>query len=413
MPSYDIDYVLPLRWDAGQHSDRAAELTDYLRWLSGRARVIVVDGSCQVVFDRHHQLWGGWITHVAPDPSSVLNGKVAGVHTGLRLARAEAVVIADDDVRYDAESLQRTVDLLDQADLVGPQNVFVPMPWHAAWDSARSLLNRALAADYPGTFAIRRRTFERMGGYDGDVLFENLELMRTVRAHGGRVLRPHDIYVARLPTTAACFGSQRVRQAFDDVAQPWRLATFLSVLPLIASGRAGRRAVGTALLGSVLLAEAGRRRAGGAAWFPRRTSLLAPAWIMERAICSWLAVGQWAMFGGVRYAGRRIGVAAHSNGRLRREAAARRALVPTKRLKPPLVRPVAEGFERRSATATQGNSLPITVDLDAVNGGDAKPATHDEGAVRIRRQRRFAPVTRLIGTLRVAPHAAVGAPPDR
>jgi hypothetical protein len=70
---------------------------------------------------------------------------------------------------------------------VVPQNYFDPLPWHAAWDSARILLNRGLGMDYPGTLAVRRAAFLSAGCYDGDVLFENLELMRTLRSDGARL----------------------------------------------------------------------------------------------------------------------------------------------------------------------------------------------------------------------------------
>lgn len=83
------------------------------------------------------------------------NGKVNGVLTGIRAATSEYVIIADDDER----ALSRVLALLDHADLVIPQNYFRPLPWHAAWDSARSLMNRALGTDYPGTLAVRRTAF--------------------------------------------------------------------------------------------------------------------------------------------------------------------------------------------------------------------------------------------------------------
>ncbi|SNT63817.1 hypothetical protein SAMN05216276_110512 [Streptosporangium subroseum] len=118
------------------------------------------------------------------------NGKVNGVITGLRRARPEHVIIADDDVRYGGSEPARLDALLKRADLVRPQNRFDPMPWHARWDSARTLLNCGFGADHPGTFGVRRSTFLAMGGYDGNVLFENLELIRTVGAHGGREERP-------------------------------------------------------------------------------------------------------------------------------------------------------------------------------------------------------------------------------
>ena len=221
-------------------------MTDYLRWITTLvAQVIVVDGSPQPIFDRHHDAWSRIVTHVAPDPDlEFVFGKVNGVHTGLRRSRCERVVLADDDVRYDENSLRQVVGLLDAADLVRPQNYFSPTPWHAYWDSARTSLNRVSGGDFPGTLAVRRSAFWHIGGYDGDVLFENLELERTIESGGGRVLVALDCYVRRLPPTASHFRSQRVRQAYDEFARPTRLIGALAIAPglfALACGAASSR----------------------------------------------------------------------------------------------------------------------------------------------------------------------------
>ena len=132
-----------------------------------------------------------------------------GVFTGVRRASFEAVVIADDDVRYDEAALTRVAGLLRGHDLVRPQNYFDPMTWHAWWDSAPSLLNRAMGGDFPGTLGFRRSFFIAMGGYDGDTMFENLELIRTVAAAGGSEVVALDLFVARGPPSARGFWSQR------------------------------------------------------------------------------------------------------------------------------------------------------------------------------------------------------------
>ncbi|MFE9191394.1 glycosyltransferase [Micromonospora sp. NPDC007208] len=306
-----MTYVLPLRW----HTDTGlAELTDYLRWLGDRVEVLVVDGSAPYLFARHAEAWRGLVRHLPPDPSERgLNGKVLGVHTGVRAAGHEHVVIADDDVRYDEAALSAVHRLLDRADLVRPQNYFDPLPWHAWWDTGRTLLNRALGADYPGTLAVRRGTFLAMGGYDPDVLFENLELIRTVRAHRGTEAAPAWLYVRRLPPDTAHFRGQRVRQAYDDLAQPARLLTALAVLPALAAAVASRRprVLLGAVAGVVALAETGRRRAGGGRVFPPTTALAAPLWLLERGVCGWLAVAQRILLGGVRYGDTRIRRAAN------------------------------------------------------------------------------------------------------
>lgn len=269
----DVEYVVPLRWAAGTDP---SEMTGHLQDLARDIDVTVVDGSAPEVWERHHALWSAAVRHVRVGDWPGRNGKVAGVVTGVRLARHEAVVIADDDVRWTAEQLAAAVALLGEADLVRPQNYFSPVPWHARWDTGRTLLNRALGADYPGTYALRRSTFLAMGGYDGDVLFENLELSRTVRAAGGTELCVPDLLVLRRPPGVEHFWRQRVRQAYDDFAQPGRLVLEASLLPVAAvlagalrfgsprARRRSRRCLITGTLVPVALAEVGRRRAGDA-----------------------------------------------------------------------------------------------------------------------------------------------------
>ncbi len=318
-------YVLPLRWTSPGPIE---ELNAYLCSLPEEvAEVIVVDGSPAELFDSHATAFDGAMRHISPAPElDFAMGKVSGVITGVRACSHEFVVLADDDVRYDADALRRAVGMLEAADLVRPQNYFDELPWHARWDTARSLLNRVLTGDptfpvgdFPGTLALRRSAFLGSGAYDGDAMFENLELMRTVHAAGGTVTTALDLYVARRPPSAAHFLSQRVRQAYDDLAMPLRMAAFLALLPLTA-GLAWRRRLRSIALGgiaSVAAAEVGRRRAKGASRFPFTSSLLAPAWIAERAVCSWLALGS-KLAGGVRYGPGRISLAANSTRHLRR-----------------------------------------------------------------------------------------------
>jgi hypothetical protein len=312
-----IEYVLPIKVSADAD---LTELTAYLHRLADHVDVTVVDGSDSVSFARHHRVWGRVLRHVRPQPWPGANGKVAGVVTGVRAARHEHVVIADDDVRWEPGSLRRAAELLDQADLVRPQNVFRPMPWHARWDTGRSLLNRCFGSDYPGTYALRRSTFLAMGGYDGNVLFENLELSRTVAAAGGREVVDLSLVVTRRPPTARHFLGQRVRQAYDDFAQPGRLVVESALLPglLLALSRLRSPRRRSALLalaaaGALVIAcaERGRRRAGGAVHFPRTASLWAPLWLLERAVCIWIALIS-RLRGGIGYAGGRLTCAAHS-----------------------------------------------------------------------------------------------------
>lgn len=314
----NVSYVLPILRRPGE--DDLNELTSYLRWLSARVELIVVDGSDDATFEEAHILWDGAWVHVPPDPAwSYLNGKVNGVHTGMALVTHEAVIIADDDVRYDEAALEAVTAALSHHHLVMPQNHFEPLPWHACWDTARTLLNRCFGADSPGTLGVRASAFRAVGGYDGDVMYENLELIRTVAGAGGRVDHRPDIHVRRLPPTTRRFLEQRPRQAYDDLAQPLKFAVFLSALPLAAVAR--HRTSFTTLATCVSVAgwtaaALGRRRHGGRDVFPTRTVWWAPVWLLERSLCIWIALFH-RLGGGVPYNGNRLRTAAHSERRLR------------------------------------------------------------------------------------------------
>jgi hypothetical protein len=320
--SLQATYVLPLRWVEDGPLD---DLTSYLEMLADRLEVIVVDGSPPPRFAEHHRAWEGFVTHVPPDPRfHFLNGKVSGVLTGIERARHDAVIVADDDVRYGWEELERVIAGLQQADVVRPQNYFRPLPWHARWDTARILLNRALGGDFPGTLGVRRSTLLDAGGYDGDVLWENFELMRTVEAAGGVVLHDPGCLVRRLPPTTRHFVGQRVRQAYDEWARPARMAAYLAILPTVAGLVARRRpaVLAVATAATVATAEVGRRREGGTSRFPASSSLLAPVWLTERAVCAWLALAR-RVTGGCPYAGARFVRAATPLRRLRGRSLAR------------------------------------------------------------------------------------------
>jgi hypothetical protein len=180
------------------------------------------------------------------------------------------------------------------------------------------LLARVSGGDWPGTLAVRRTHLVRAGGYAGDVMFENLELVRTVQAGGGREHVAFDLYVPRHPPSAQHFWSQRIRQAYDEFARPVRLGAAPAIVPAVALG--GRRVATAVIVGSLVAAECGRRRAGGSRIFPPLTTLAAPVWLCERAVTSWMAVATRLLHGGVRYGDVLVPRAATSRRALRRRA---------------------------------------------------------------------------------------------
>ncbi len=80
-----------------------------------------------------------------------------------------------------------------------------------------------------------------------------------------RAWTPLDLFVARQPPPAARFFSQRVRQAYDDFAEPARLAAALAVLPSVVLVVArGRRRVRRVVPRAANSPRALRRRIGEA-----------------------------------------------------------------------------------------------------------------------------------------------------
>src|SRR3954462_5351322 len=121
-----LAYVLPIRSARIEPPGELEELAAYLRQLQGWvAEVLVIDGSDPAPVGFHRVAFGG-IELLTPMERTPM-GKVGGVLTGVRPARQERIVIADDDVRYDRTQLERIATLLDEAEVVRPQNYFSPL----------------------------------------------------------------------------------------------------------------------------------------------------------------------------------------------------------------------------------------------------------------------------------------------
>ena len=86
------------------------------------------------------------------------------------------------------------------------------------------------------------------------------------------------------------------------------MSLMLSLLPGAAvAAYAGRDDLLCAFAGMAIVgAEAGRIRGGASAYFSLLSSVAAPLWILERALCAWLAVAVRLRRGGIHYAGARI-----------------------------------------------------------------------------------------------------------
>jgi hypothetical protein len=300
-------YVLPIRRACADRAE-TEQLAQYFTYIAqAGCEVLVVDGSSPEVFAAHNSAWHDVCRHVAVDRKyAYRNDKVNGVHTGVDLASCENIVLADDDIRYTRDDIGRVCDLLRRHEMVRPQNYVAPLPWWARTEAARMLINRGVlrAGDYSGTCAFRRSTCLRVGHYDGDVLFDNEEIVRHFMVKGADVCHALDLFILKRPPTFRKWLEQRPRQAYEDFAMLAKTLLFMSLLPLviviglISGARAALGFFSLLSICAVLLAGRGLWRNRAYNFFPAYVVFFAPLWVTERAMSVY-----WALYWRVAHGG--------------------------------------------------------------------------------------------------------------
>ncbi|MDQ3322373.1 MAG: glycosyltransferase family 2 protein [Acidobacteriota bacterium] len=279
----------------------AAEAADFRSYFSSLAdagcEILVVDGSPSDIFAEHEKTWRGACRHAAVDPQyKYLNGKVNGIHTGVALAGHNRVILADDDIRYTPKDVRRMADLLEKYDMARPQNYFRPLPFWARTEAARMLINRAWISegDYSGTLGVTRNAMFRFGHYDGDVLFDNEEIVRHFRLKGAKIKYARDFFILKLPPTFEKWIEQRPRQAYEDFVMHAKTIFFL-VLPLdfiltwfIAGWKWSLVYVLIIAFGATFTAARGLGD-GALRCFSPLIIFYAPLWIVERSFSTYWA----------------------------------------------------------------------------------------------------------------------------
>jgi hypothetical protein len=311
-------YLLPIRCGAFNRVE-AARLRHYFEQLARvGCEVLVVDGSPAQVYGQNRQAWRDSCRHEPVDRRfRYLNDKVNGIHTGIALASSAKIILADDDIRYSSETARAVIELLEDYQVVRPQNFLWPLPWWAKTEAARMLINRATlrAADYPGTCGFRRSTILKAGHYDGDVLFDNEEIIRHFAVHGCSIAFANDLFVRKRPPKLRKWVEQRPRQAYEDFAIWAKTSLFFALLPLLIFGVMAFGVPGLlgcvvcVTLGSTLLAVRGRARGRAAEFFPIQCCFFAPLWVCERTLSTW-----WALYWYLRHGGYPFGHRVLSKG---------------------------------------------------------------------------------------------------
>ncbi len=306
-------YLLPIRRSVFSSAE-AADFAQYFGGLtSAGCDLLVIDGSPAPVFELHNQVWSSHARHEKVDRRfNYLNDKVNGIHTGVELSPNEKIILADDDIRYTANDIERISNLLEDWEVVRPQNYLYPLPWWARMESARMLINRATlrTADYPGTCGFRRATMLRVGHYDGDVLFDNEEILRHFARHRTRICYANDFFIEKRAPRFRKWLEQRPRQAYEDFALRAKTALFfgLPFVGLCALVGIGSKAFGLfcliIVLAAMIVALAGHLRGAARKYIPASTVLFAPFWIFERSHSTYWALYWYLRRGGYPFGDR-------------------------------------------------------------------------------------------------------------
>jgi hypothetical protein len=296
-----------------------ADFALYFQLLAhANCEVLVIDGSSPEVFAAHDNAWRDLCRHVTVNPKyAYLNGKVNGIHTGVDLASCEKIVMADDDIRYTRSDIERACELLNSHEMIRPQNYLSPQPWWGRMESARMLINRGVlqTGDYPGTCAFRRSTIFRVGHYDGDVLFDNEEIVRHFVLQGADVFYALDFFILKRPPTFRKWMEQRPRQAYEDFVMRAKTLLFISLLPIaimlgfVFGLRIALLFISFASVCAMLLALRGLWRDRADRFFPSSVILYAPLWVMERVLSTY-----WALYWRVAHGGYPFGEKLLSKG---------------------------------------------------------------------------------------------------
>lgn len=292
-----MTYICPLRAQV-INNDTIQEQAEYWNFLfSQGCEVIVIDGSPPEVFHEHKRQWKNVRLEKVDNSFGYLNGKVNAIWTALPMASCEKIILADDDIIYKVEDLERMFQELGEFEVVRPQNYFHPQELWTRIDSARILWNRSAfkEGDFPGTLGFQKQVLLRAGHYDGDVLFDNEELVKHFQNKKARISFALDFFIERRPPGLKKWLEQRPRQAYEDFIMRKRTWFFFSLVPAFVLLKimdkrrllfAGFTAV---TLFSILKALKGRKK-NADKYFPIGIVLFSPLWVIERSLSIYVAL---------------------------------------------------------------------------------------------------------------------------
>jgi hypothetical protein len=274
------------------------DLASYLSTISvANCEVIVVDGSPSPIFESNRAVLRWVARHIAARPRHHnFAGGIDAVRTAVDVSNCDKIIVADENVRYEVNAIDGICNLLDEHEVVEPQDYFNPLPWWSGIEAGRMLVHRGVEPlpDHGATFGIRKSSIRGLRGVD--VAWSNGEdAVRRLASQGAEVFSACDVFVRRLPPPLDTWLRDRPRQADGDFAMPVKTAFFFALLPMaillavIGGPRLAGGYAGAIAFASMALALRGR--GGATTFFPLRACVCAPLWVLERSVSVY-----WALF---------------------------------------------------------------------------------------------------------------------
>ena len=276
---------------------RTRDLTEFASYLStiSVAGFEVIVAELPDAFDENDRVlrWVGQHVRIRPQHRS-FSGTIDPLHVAMNVASCDKVIVADERVRYSVDALHEINVLLDAHEVVEPQDYLDPLPWWGGIDAGRMLLHRGIEPlpHHGATFGFRRGVWRGFRAIDAGAATGDPP--RRLASQGAEVFAALEVFVRRNPPLLGEWIRQRPRYADSDFSLPLKSAFFFGILPiaLVLSLLGGPRLAVcyAAAISLASLALAMRGRVGAAQFFPRRTCLYSPLWVLERSLSVYWAL---------------------------------------------------------------------------------------------------------------------------
>jgi hypothetical protein len=277
--------------------DDLREFAGYLSdLLLADFEVVIVDASSPPALEANRRVLR-WVARyvVARPQHRHARGGIDPIRAAMDVAACDKVIVAHARVRCSEESLDDVCALLDLHEVVEPQDYFDPLPWWGGLEAGRLLVHRGIGPllDHASMFGFRRSAARGLRGIDSNIPGD--DHVRRLASQGAEVFYAVEVFVRRLPPMLEEWIHERPAQANDDFGVPLKAAFFFTLLPLalvlglFGGGRLAGGYAGAIAFASLALALRGRL--GAARFFPWRSCLYAPLWLLERSVSIY-----WALF---------------------------------------------------------------------------------------------------------------------